>query len=47
MRYTCRSCAYVRFNEPRLWCTLHRGPCVQRCKDFIYEPGSDERERHG
>lgn len=45
MNFTCWSCHYARYAQPRLYCTLYRGPCVRRCKDFRYEPGSDERER--
>ena len=41
---TCRSCLHSRYagDGARLYCSVHRGPCVRRCPDFDYAPGSDE-----
>jgi len=40
---TCRSCVHSRYQPgPRLWCALHKGPCVRKCPQFVYEPGTDE-----
>lgn len=40
---TCLSCSHVRAtNDKRPYCALHKGPCVRRCPQFQYEPGSDE-----
>ncbi len=41
---TCRSCEHSRYDTPRLYCALHKGPCVKRCPDFVYCPGTDEGE---
>ena len=45
---TCWSCVHARrckgfpLNEKKLWCAKHQRAAVERCKDFEYEPGSDE-----
>lgn len=43
---TCRSCVHSRhqLGEKRLYCTKNRGPCVRRCDQFDYAPGTDESE---
>jgi|GEM_PF-4961450 len=45
---TCWSCTHSRESRDgrRLWCWLHTGPAIRRCKDFDYEPGTDEVVRH-
>ena len=40
---SCWSCRHVRpTGQKRMFCALHKGPCVRRCVNFDYEPGADE-----
>ena len=44
-RSPCWPCAHVRAvlmpRDSGMCCDLRNGPAVERCADFIYEPGSD------
>ena len=40
---SCWSCRHVHpTGQKRMFCALHKGPCVRRCVNFDYEPGADE-----
>lgn len=40
---TCLSCRYsVRLASGLLWCARERKGAITKCKQFTYEPGTDE-----
>ena len=48
---TCLSCVHLRRRDADLRCYLGYGVCPDlgpdSCRDFVYEPGSDEAEPDG
>lgn len=39
---TCFSCLFSFCAAGDLFCDKHEGLAVSKCKDFVYEPGTDE-----
>lgn len=39
---TCKSCAHSIGLYGVLWCQLLDGPATSQCRQFVYEPGTDE-----
>ena len=47
MTFTCHSCRWSAMDAAlALFCQLRDERCVSICKEFEYEPGTDEAELH-